>query len=520
MERIVDVVVIGGGPAGAAVALQLGRVRRSVLVVDAGQPRNAPSAHMQGYLGHDGVSPAQFSAITREELDAYGVGVVDGRILSVVDDDDTLLCATADGHAVRARRVVVASGLTDVLPDLDGVAEMWGDRVIHCPWCHGWEVRDQRVAVIDTSGLGSHQAQIFAQLTDHITLVRNHSTPINDDELEQLRLLGVAVETRPALRIAATGDEIAVILDDTNGDPNLIVDVAVVAPNFTANADAVADLVEMWEHPSGLGHCVRADEFGATSHPKIIAVGNVADPMQQVLHAAAHGSKAATMLNTGLIHDDIEAARDAARRGSEWDERYGGHDDEMWSGKPNGTLITEASRLSTGRALDVGCGEGADSIWLAQQGWNTTGIDVSAVAVERARRAAARLEVDVEFSIVDAVSDPLEAASFELITLAYPALRKPEGRSAIRSIGAAVAEGGRLIVIGHVQDERSLAHARQHGFEPNDYISVDDVIDILRSGFDIEIDAERPRRDAPADAHHTFDRVLVARRKTTITLLG
>jgi len=508
METEIDVLVIGGGAAGAAAALQLGRVRRTVTVVDSGEPRNAPAAHMHGYLAHDGIAPADFAEVARAELGAYGIDVVRGRVVSVVDSDDSLTCTTADGIVHRARRVVLATGLTDVLPDIDGVAELWGDRVIHCPWCHGWEVRDQRIAVIDTTGMGSHQALVFAQLSDHVTVIGNLSPGLADEEAERLQLAGVRVEPRAATRIIPHEDRLEVEL----GAAVVAVDVVAVAPQFEPNIAMVDGLVEVEGHPSGLGRHVVVDEFGATSHPRIFAVGNVTDPMHQVLHAAAHGSKAATWLNAGLIDDDIARAGRSATRQVAWDERYEERGAQMWSGKPNGTLVVETQRLTPGRALDVGCGEGADAIWLAQQGWNVTGTDISAVAVERAEAAATSLGVGVTFTAADTAVQPFEAGAFDLVTLAYPAFERNGGLAAVRAIAAAVAVDGRLLVVGHVCAAHGPEHATAHGFDPNDYVSIDDIIEVIDSDFDIETDDERERQDAPADARHSRDRVLVARR--------
>src|SRR5690606_25858766 len=141
-----DVVVVGGGAAGLSAALVLGRARRRTLVVDAGEPRNAPSAHMQGYLSRDGMSPAGFLAVGREEIARYGVELVRGRVTDVARGEDFAV-SLEDGREVRARRLIVATGLRDELPGVPGVAERFGRDVLHCPFCHGWEVRDEPFGV-------------------------------------------------------------------------------------------------------------------------------------------------------------------------------------------------------------------------------------------------------------------------------------------------------------------------------------------------------------------------------------
>ena len=172
IERHCDVAVVGGSAAGLAAALQLGRQRRSVIVIDAGEPRNAPAAHMHSYLGHEGLPPSELIAIGREEVRSYGGEVLDGRAVDVTRTaDGRFRVELVGGHSVVARRVLAATGLVDELPDIEGLAEHWGGDVIHCPFCHGYEVRDRRIVQIVTHPMGLHPAGLFRQLTAQLTLV-------------------------------------------------------------------------------------------------------------------------------------------------------------------------------------------------------------------------------------------------------------------------------------------------------------------------------------------------------------
>ncbi|MFB7511529.1 NAD(P)/FAD-dependent oxidoreductase, partial [Streptomyces broussonetiae] len=146
-----EAVVVGGGAAGLSAALVLGRSRRRTLVVDAGEPRNAPSAHMQGYLSRDGMSPAEFLAVGREEIARYGVELVRDRVVDADKDGGGFTARLAGGRTVRARQLVIATGLRDELPEVPGLAERFGRDVVHCPYCHGWEVRDLPTGVLATS---------------------------------------------------------------------------------------------------------------------------------------------------------------------------------------------------------------------------------------------------------------------------------------------------------------------------------------------------------------------------------
>jgi len=375
VERQCDVAIIGGSAAGLAAALQLGRQRRSVIVVDAGEPRNAPAAHMHSYLGHEGISPSALTSIGREEVRSYGVEVLAGRAVDVTrTGDDRFRVELVGGHAVFARRVLAATGLVDDLPDIDGLAEHWGGDVIHCPFCHGFEVRDRRIVQIVTHPMGLHPARLFRQLSARFTVVLHDGIDTDDPEVEVLRAAGVNVVDGRVRSIVTGDDGHVAAVELTDGD-RIDADAVVIGPRFRVRAEPFTSLgLRAVEHPSGLGDFVETDPTGETSVPGLYAPGNVTDPSQQVLPAAADGSRVGAMLSFSLAHDDIQAAARPSANEADWDHRYGG--DQMWSGKPNGTLVNETDGLAAGRALDVGAGEGGDAIWLAEMGWTVTASDL------------------------------------------------------------------------------------------------------------------------------------------------
>src|SRR5258708_29937795 len=184
-----EVVVAGGGRAGLNGALMLARSRRSVVVIDAGAPRNAPATGVHGLVGREGTSPAELLERGRAEVRSYGGHVVTGEVRAVAPGDDGLEVALAGGRTVRARRLLVTTGLVDELPDIPGLRERWGRDVVHCPYCHGWEVRDQAIGVLAAGPLSVHQALLFRQLSDDVCYFGN----------------GTALDQAQAARLAARG---------------------------------------------------------------------------------------------------------------------------------------------------------------------------------------------------------------------------------------------------------------------------------------------------------------------------
>ncbi|MEV0320327.1 NAD(P)/FAD-dependent oxidoreductase [Streptomyces sp. NPDC050658] len=305
-----EVVVVGGGAAGLSAGLVLGRSRRRVLVVDAGEPRNAPAAHMQGYLSRDGMPPAELLAEGRRELAAYGVERADDRVTAVLPDGAGEFDVTlAGGRSVHARRIVVATGLVDELPELTGIAERWGRDVLHCPYCHGWEVRDEPFGVIASETMGIHQALLVTQWSKDVTLFLHTVRELPDADREKLAAAGVTVVEGEVAGLDVEDDRlVGVRLADGRGFPRsaLFVD-ARPAPRH----ELLAALgVDMQDTPFGPYPAV--DPTGRTSVPGVWAVGNATGPKVQVIQAAAAGYQAGVMINNELVMADIE--QEAARR--------------------------------------------------------------------------------------------------------------------------------------------------------------------------------------------------------------
>ena len=303
-----EVVVIGGGAAGLSAALVLGRSRRRTLVVDAGEPRNAPAAHMQGYLTRDGMSPAEFLALGREEIARYGVDLVRDRAVDVTKGEgDDFAVALAGGETVHARRIVVATGLKDELPSVPGVAERFGRDVIHCPYCHGWEVRDQAFGVLATTPMSVHQALIVSQWSKDVTLFLHTvaESELTDDDLRRLAAAGVAVVPGEVAELAVEDDRLTgVRLADGSTHPR---EALFVAPRAVPQTGLLEKLgAELHETPFGAYPVV--DPTGLTTVPGVWAVGNAMGFAEQVVNAASAGYRAGATINGELLMSDLDAA--------------------------------------------------------------------------------------------------------------------------------------------------------------------------------------------------------------------
>ncbi|MEH1014794.1 bifunctional NAD(P)/FAD-dependent oxidoreductase/class I SAM-dependent methyltransferase [Micromonospora sp. CPCC 206060] len=519
-----DVVVVGGGAAGLAGALALARARRSVLVVDAGEPRNAPAGHMHNYLGREGTPPADLLADGRAEVTRYGGEIVDGRVETATRDADGFLVRLDRGHSVRARRLLATTGLVDELPDLPGLADRWGRDVLHCPYCHGWEARDRRIGVLATGPLALHQVHLWRQWSPHVLLLLHDTTAPDVTEAERLAARGITVVDGQVAGLEVTGDALR---GARLASGELVeLDVLVVASRATARAGMLASLglapvdVEFGGHV--VGSQVPADANGATAVPGVWVAGNVADVRAQVIVAAAGGLTAGAAINADLVEEDTRHAVDAYRQQIDtmfdeagWEQRYQAKS-SIWSGRPNPQLVTEAHDLTPGRALDVGCGEGADAAWLARQGWQVDAVDISTTALERAaaHAADAGLADRITFTHADLREKPPAPGGYDLVSAQFMHLPGNARRELFARLAAAVAAGGTLLIVGHhPADLRTSAH-RMHF--PDMMFTAEEVAASLDpTDWRVVVAETRPRAVTDPEGREITirDAVLVARRR-------
>ncbi|MDN3353033.1 NAD(P)/FAD-dependent oxidoreductase [Actinomadura sp. DC4] len=322
-----EVVIIGGGAAGLSGALTLSRARREVLVIDAGRPRNAPAGHVHTYLSNEGIPPAELLANGRREVTGYGGEIVTGTVTAVERTDEGFRVALGDGTTVTADRLLVTTGLVDELPDVPGLDERWGRDVLHCPYCHGWEVRDQAIVVLATGPMAVHQALLWRQWSKDITLLT--AEPLEDDTRLAAREIRIAVGRATCLEIVE--DRLTGVRLDT-GDV-VPCDALTTTTRLTARAELLAGLgLEPTEQRMGehvVGTYIAADPLGATEAPGVWVAGNVAAPFDQVIGSAAAGVRAGAAINADLIAEETRRAvaeREQALSREPQDARYGEED--------------------------------------------------------------------------------------------------------------------------------------------------------------------------------------------------
>jgi thioredoxin reductase len=317
-EQRYEVVVVGGGAAGLSGAMTLARARRSVLVIDAGQPRNAPAEGVHNYLGREGSPPGELLAAGREEVRRYGGEFREGEVVAAErrGEDEGFLVTLADGGAIVADRLLVTTGVVDELPEVPGLAGLWGRDVLHCPYCHGWEVRDGVIGVLATGPMAVHQALLWRQWSERITLFRHTAPDFGEEEYEQLAARGIAVVDGEVAGLETEGGRLSgVRLAARAGSEGRVVPCRslVVATRVSARSGFLGSLglkpvdLEMGGHV--IGSRIASDATtGATDVPGVWVAGNVASPMDHLIASAAAGVRAGAVINADLIAEETRRA--------------------------------------------------------------------------------------------------------------------------------------------------------------------------------------------------------------------
>lgn len=287
-----DVLVVGGGAAGLSAALMLGRARRRVAVVDGGEPRNAPASHMHGFLSRDGLPPSELLEIGRGELRGYGVELLEDRVTRL---DHGFTARLASGRELTARRVLVATGVHDDLPELPGLRESWGTDTMTCPYCHGYELRDQPLGVLGTEPASVEHALLVRQWSPDVVYFA-HTEPPSDADRDRLDARGIRVVDGVVTAVRREGGRLTGIEVGARFVPR----AALFLRTRTVPHDQLL---------RDLGYAEGdVDPSGKTGVPGVWAAGNVVDARATVIIAAAQGAAAAGALNHDLVTEDVERA--------------------------------------------------------------------------------------------------------------------------------------------------------------------------------------------------------------------
>lgn len=289
-----DVIVVGGSYAGMSAALQLVRARRSVLVIDAGKRRNRAASHSHGFLSQDGADPAVIASAARAQLEAYPtLSWVDDLVVKVSGSRDAFIIEVMGGEVYGARRLLLATGVSDTLPDVEGLAERWGTSVFHCPYCHGYELDQGQIGVIAASPISIHQAQLLPEWGSVIFLT-NGVLELDEPTLQDLSTRGVSVEATRIERIEGHAD---VVLTDGRR--------LSFAGLFTASKNAPSTYVAedlgcaLAETPMGMQ--IDTNETKETSIAGIFACGDAARVPHSVALAVADGAWAGAQIHRSLV---------------------------------------------------------------------------------------------------------------------------------------------------------------------------------------------------------------------------
>ncbi|QGG42057.1 NAD(P)/FAD-dependent oxidoreductase [Aeromicrobium yanjiei] len=303
MQPTHEVIIVGGGAAGLSAALVLGAARRSVVVVDAGEPRNRAAAHLHGFLSRDGADPADVLATGRDEAARYGVEVVEDTVTAALPKDDAFTVELEGGRRLVAPRLVIAVGTADTLPDLPGLREGWGSDVLHCPYCHGHEVADSPLLILATHAGSAHQAHLLRQWSDDVTLLVNDVAALDEDAHATLRRRGIRVADGAVARIeraedgALTGVQLA---DGTRVPANALFLVPDMEP-----PGVLVERLGLAMEDTPMGPAITTHDNGRTSVPGVWAAGNCTDPTAHLVTAASAGTLAGMDVNADIIDDEL-----------------------------------------------------------------------------------------------------------------------------------------------------------------------------------------------------------------------
>ena len=437
-EPTVEVVVVGAGFAGLAAAQVLGRAQRQVLLLGTGPTRNAEAEHAHNVLTRDGTPPAELLRLGMDEVRRLPTVTVREEHVQAVREggDQQLRVELAGGEELSAQVVLLATGARDVLPEVPGLPELWGKRAHSCPFCDAEAYAGRRLLILSDEVKGEHQMRLLAGWSRDLT----------------------RLDPADVAHIGVTNGDVVARLHDRR---EVTADGVFVGVTPVPRVQCVEHLALARRGPY-----LAVDGEGRTSHPRLWAAGDCAwkhgegNPGGQVVASMAAGARAATWIVFDRLGieplppppvEGPRSAREEAASVSEFWEQHYGQREQIWSGQPNSRLVDEVRDLQPATALDLGCGEGADAVWLAEQGWNVVAVDVSTTALARAAKAAeARGVADrIDWRACN-LGVEFPEGEYDLVNAAY--LLSPVALPRVEILKAAtgaVRPGGVLLILSH-----------------------------------------------------------------------
>lgn len=306
-EYDADVIIVGGGPAGLSAALVLGRCRRKVLVIDAGKPRNAAAKIMHGFLSRDGESPHEMAKIARRQIEAYdGVKFRDGDVVKAERGHEHFTVTTEDGAQYTSRILLLATGIVDELPRLRNIDQFWGASVHLCPYCHGWEFRDQKLVIYGRGVEGAEFAYEMLGWSNNLVYCTDGPANLPEEHAAKLARMNITVEEEPIAQLEGEGDQIRGVRFESG---RLLECGALFFSSSQKQCSSLARELgcELDDEGALIEHCGTA----ASGVPGLYVAGNTCTGLQLVIMAAAEGTQAAFKINQALIETDVERANAA-----------------------------------------------------------------------------------------------------------------------------------------------------------------------------------------------------------------
>jgi thioredoxin reductase len=299
--NIYDAVIVGAGSAGLSAALALGRARRKVLLLNGGEPRNAPTDASHNFFTRDGTPPSELLKIGVEQLEPYGTEIQSHNAERIKKTKDTFELMLDNSQRVITRKIILATGVVDVLPDIPGFRELWGKHIHHCPYCHGWEVRDRPLAVYAQGELGYHFAIMIRHWSQDLVVCSDGDAKFSNEQREHLKQLNLQLIETPLERLETSDGELKeIILRDGS---KLQREHIFMRPPHQQRSPLAAHLGCTM---SDDGLYVKVDAKGETSVSGIYAAGDMTGPMHAVSQAVASGTLAGAMLNHALVFEDAK----------------------------------------------------------------------------------------------------------------------------------------------------------------------------------------------------------------------